>query len=575
MKNIKIYGVRGFLAFIMLFVAQACNDSLEFLPEDDVSDASYWKRPSDFKAIASDFYFSLKTWGRYDDDSDFITNTNFPSSISDGSYIAPETSDVWNDSYTTIRSTNYLIERADEYEGDKSEISEYVAEAKFFRAYIYFRLFKDFGGVPLILKPLNIGSEELSQSRASRDEVADQIISDLDEAIDDLPNEADIPAGDKGRISKESAQGFLSRVALYEGTWQKFRGNTTRASELLNRAVNAAEVVINSGQYEIFKALGDSSYKYLFIIDNNFAAKSNPLGLGKSDVKEFMISRKYSREFNITHAHSHALSQSLSPTKKLADMYVCLDGLPIDSSPLFQGRDEIGSEYIDRDMRMDHTFMVKDHTYYSYGSFGRNFDDPDNPGEGTGVHFPNFGENTVTGYSVHKTSTENMGNSFGQDEFDYPVLRYAEVLLNYAEARFELNDAISDADLDLSLNEVRDRAGLPRLTNSFVNTNSLDMREEIRRERSVELVLEGFRLDDLKRWKTAETEMPNAVRGVLYTGTEFATNPIYSSLEASLDADGYFVRQAASKRQFLEKHYLFPIPTREVNIMGIKQNPDW
>lgn len=575
MNNIKSYSKRSFIALIVLFVVQACSDSLDFYPEDDVSDASYWKQPSDFKAIASDFYFSLKAWGRYDDDSDIITNTNFPSSISDGSYIAPETNGVWNDSYTQIRSANYLIEKAGQYEGDKNEISQYLGEARFFRAYLYFRLLKDFGGVPLILTPLNIDSEELSEPRATRDEVADQIVSDLEVAITNLPGESAIADADKGRISKEAAQGFMSRVALYEGTWQKFRGNGGRANTLLGEAVDAARAVINSGEYELFMALGDSSYKYAFIVDNNFLAKSNPLGLGKTDVKEFLIARRYSREFNISHGHSHALSQALSPTKKLADMYLCADGLPIDKSPLFEGRDEITSEYNNRDLRMNHSLMIKGNRYYSYGSFGRDFDNPDNPGPGTGIHFPNFGENTVTGYSIHKTSTENKGNNGGEEEFDYPVLRYAEVLLNYAEAKFELDGSISDADLDLSLNVVRNRGQLPALTNAFVSGNGLDMREEIRRERTVELVLEGFRLDDLKRWKTAEVEMPKAVRGVLYTGTEYETDPIYESLESSLDGEGYFVRQAESKRQFLERHYLFPIPTREVNIMGLKQNPDW
>lgn len=148
-------------------------------------------------------------------------------------------------------------------------------------------------------------------------------------------------------------------------------------------------------------------------------------------------------------------------------------------------------------------------------------------------------------------------------------------MLNYAEAKYELDGSISDADLDLSINLVRSRGKLPALSNAFVSGNGLDMREEIRRERTVELVLEGFRLDDLKRWKTAETEMPKAVRGILYSGTEFENDPLYDALRSSLDGEGYYVRQGEAKRQFLEKHYLFPLPTREVNTMGLKQNPDW
>ena len=108
--------------------------------------------------------------------------------------------------------------------------------------------------------------------------------------------------------------------------------------------------------------------------------------------------------------------------------------------------------------------------------------------------------------------------------YDYPVIRYAEVLLNYAEAVYERDDAISDDDLNISLNLVRNRINksMPKLSNNLVTANGLNMREEIRRERTVELFNEGFRIDDLKRWKTAETEMPKDFLGIKWTGTEYA-----------------------------------------------------
>ncbi len=575
MKVINSYKLKGLIVIIILFSIQSCNDKLEFFPEDDVSDASYWKSPSDFKAIVNDFYYSLKRWNRYDDDSDIFINSEDLNTISDGSLIPTEVSGVWNDSYTTIRGANYLLGKADEYAGDPSEISQYVAEAKFFRAYIYFRLLKDFGGVPLILDPLNINSEELNQPRATRDEVVDQILNDLDAAIADLPNQTDIPDPDLNRISKQAALGFKSRVTLYEGTWQKFRDNQGRASALLTQSVSASQSVIQSGEYEIFMALADSSYKYVFIIDNNLRAKSNPLALAKNDVKEFLIVRKYSWEFNKRHGHSHGLAQRYCPTKKMADMYLCSDGLPIDKSPLFMGRSQITTEYTNRDLRMKHSFMIRGIKYFSYGSFGRDFDNPTDPGPGTGIHEPAFGNNTGTGYSVHKTSSENMGNNIGEEDFDYPVLRYAEVLLNYAEAKFELDGSISDGDLDMSINLLRSRGGIAPLTNALVGANGLDMREEIRRERTVELFMEGFRLDDLKRWKTAEVEMPQAIRGILYTGTEWETIPLYDNLQSNLDGDGFYIFQEAGNRQFQDKHYLFPLPTKQVEISGLEQNPGW
>src|ERR1044072_1737844 len=129
-----------------------------------------------------------------------------------------------------------------------------------------------------------------------------------------------------------------------------------------------------------------------------------------------------------------------------------------------------------------------------------------------------------TGYANQKWGTERRLND-NEEGYDWPVIRLAEVYLNYAEAVYERNGSISDADLDKSLNLVRNRVNktMPKLSNAFVSAKTLDMRTEIRRERTIELYLEGFRVDDLKRWKTAETEMPMDVLGVKWKGTRWET----------------------------------------------------
>lgn len=117
---------------------------------------------------------------------------------------------------------------------------------------------------------------------------------------------------------------------------------------------------------------------------------------------------------------------------------------------------------------------------------------------------------------------------------------------------------------------------MPGLTNAFVTANNLNMLNEIRRERTVELAFEGFRRDDLRRWKLAETVMPLAIRGVKFKGTEYETR--YGNVAGlQLDANGFVVAEPATSRQFLSKHYLDPVPLQQIQLTGgkLEQNPGW
>lgn len=149
------------------------------------------------------------------------------------------------------------------------------------------------------------------------------------------------------------------------------------------------------------------------------------------------------------------------------------------------------------------------------------------------------------------------------------------MLLNYAEAVFERDGQISDEDLDISLNLTRQRVNpdMPKLTNDFVRQHGLDMQTEIRRERTIELYNEGFRIDDLKRWKTAEVEMPKDILGVKYTGTEFESQ--WGDVASmSKDADGCLIME--SGRTWATKNYLLPIPADQIQLNpNLGQNPGW
>ena len=181
-----------------------------------------------------------------------------------------------------------------------------------------------------------------------------------------------------------------------------------------------------------------------------------------------------------------------------------------------------------------------------------------------------------SGYQNKKWGTERkVADTF--EGYDFPIIRYAEVLLNYAEAMYELGTtgkALDDA-LNISLNLVRLRVNpdMPKLTTSFVSENNLNMREEIRRERTIELYNEGFRIDDLKRWNTAIVEMPKPILGVKWTGTDFATSWAGASNMAK-DSDGCLILE--NSRRWGSKNDLYPLPVDQCQLNpNLGQNPGW
>ncbi|MDR6562454.1 MULTISPECIES: RagB/SusD family nutrient uptake outer membrane protein [unclassified Arcicella] len=561
----------------LLLTNVSCNSLVDMKPINEISDADYWKTADQFKLAANEFYTYLRTFTDVINDnphsdrrSDIVYVTG-GSVYSNGSNTIPASDGNWNTAYARIRATNYLLDKATTY-SQPAEIQKYIAEAKFFRAYIYFDLLQQFGGVPIVSKLLTTTSQELTNPRNTRDEVVDFIVQDLEAAIAILPTESAIATTDKGRISKGAAQAFLGRVALYEGTWQKSRGNTTRANTLLDKAIANSDEVIKSVQYELFApvALGDSAQKYLFILENQ---QSNPANITKAANKEYILANRYdfaTRQirFNVTHT---LLNNVVWVTRKFATMYLSKDGLPIEKSPLFKGFATTTSEYQNRDNRMKYNMMLDGNYYF----------DNENPGARTNwkgdaaelaLSRGKHKSNTASGYGNQKFCTERRLDD-NQEGYDYPVIRYAEVLLNYAEAVYERNEAISDVDLDKSLNLVRNRVNktMPKLSNGFVQANGLDLRTEIRRERTIELYLEGFRRDDLIRWKTAEVEMPKPIEGITWTGTAYET--YWSGIKNNVVNGNY---RLESSRVWQEKHYLLPLPSQQLQLnTNLVQNTGW
>ncbi|MGB7528773.1 RagB/SusD family nutrient uptake outer membrane protein [Sphingobacterium cellulitidis] len=578
MKKRFIYLIIGSLIFTGI---SSCD--VNEIPETSMNDGNYWNTVSDLRMAANYFYTTLPglTSGDVSEDvwsSYGYSNSGSGTGISDGSRATPPTSGDYN--YYGIFQANKLIENAPkvlEKGAAETEVNWYIGEAHFFRATFYYEMFKRFGGVPMITKTLKIGDPEVFSARASRAEILDLILKDLDVAIQYLRSSSElVSAKEYGRISKTAALAFKARVALFEGTREKFH-KYGDSKKHLTIARDAAKEVMDSKQHSLFTQAKtgskgertDDAYFNLFQLAGEGSAN-----------KENIIVRQYgvNRENSVTSTavQRYYEGSNILPTQNFVDNYLMADGLPITKSKLYvePNKDMKYIEYFNKkDPRMSFTLFKPGDEFISSSNYT----------------LPNPRQHR-SGYGIRKYANKEFWNL--QSSFiDKPVLRYAEVLLIYAEATYELNESITDADLDLSINLLRGRlpqinigtaeqpnfVDMPKLSNQFVNTNALNMREEIRRERLVELAYEGFAYWDLIRWKTAEIEMKKPLMGS-YLFSEFLNNSGEKwSATTPVDSKGNIILQDANLRKFdPEKDYLWPIPTQEIAINNkIEQNPKW
>jgi hypothetical protein len=542
MKNFRFH----ISIFLVLFFCISCN--LNRYPETDLSDISFWRTDDNFKQACNLFYTLVD--GEYDiwmDDvrSDFaFNNSRGANEISSGTRLASATSKDWDNAYIMIFNANNILEKA-EGSNEAKNINQWKAEAKFWRAYAYFRLVTRFGDVPLVLKTLDINSPELDGPRVERVKVVQQIFEDLDFAAQNLPGFKTLGAADYGRASKSAALAFKARVALYEGTRQKFHNYGTSSANL-SAAIAASNAAMEEG-HKLYTATATPYFNQFQYVGEGFGNSENILstiyGVGESQI-----------------IRSHDISSLISNgfycvTRPMVQLYLCTDGLPLDKSPLAENPElSYYSMFKNKDPRMAASIVKP----------GDDFNIPD--------IFPEVPVARIgTGYCPKKYYIpRDPGWSKNRSYIDVSIIRYAEVLLVYAEAKFELDGAISDDDLNKSINLLRDRAGMPHLTNQFVTSNGLDMRTEIRRERSVELAQEGFRYDDINRWKIAEEVLSKPMLGAQYfPGFGGGWN---------VSDDGFLVVQKANTRFFNPaKDYLYPVPTKEIALSDgkITQNPGW
>ena len=566
--------IKAACLFSFVAVTTSCMD-LE--PLSDLGDNLVWDNAANFQLFANQFYSWPHDFDRAVSDephSDYRSDLVAGSSMnvySQGTNAIPATDANYTKLYKRIYYTNLLLKNAESFDVP-ADIIVPVAEAKFFRAYSHFELVQLYGDAIILTEPLDLDSEKLYGKRNDRGEVIDQVIKDLKDAVGGLPE----TSSEAGRLNKYIAYAMLSRVALYEGTWQKFHtngkdatSNTSRSTELLTIAKDAANEVIKGGKYQLFynEKLGNESYRYMFTLEDG--AQCNPANLSKSDNTEYIFVKRHRNgdktAWNLTHG---MVANACYVTRKLANMYLCSDGLPIGKSSKFQQYAGVTDEFQNRDNRMGNNMLYHGQQYWNNdGKWRTTWTDADLTSSLTA------NVRSGSGYQNRKWGTERQVEDY-YESYDFPVIRYAEVLLNYAEAVYELNGTITDSELDYSLNKVRLRVNpsMPKLSSTLVSANNLSMREEIRRERTVELVLEGFRIDDLKRWATAPDEMPQDMLGVQVTDTWFETN--WTDHKRSLSSDGCLILY--SDRTWNDKLYLYPLPSDQLQLNPqLEQNPGW
>ena len=515
---------RIFIASALTFSLSACSDFLNKEPLSQGTEAIVFKTPEHFEQAAY-YLYDLYGW----DYNAMDRNLDISGLESNGGGTTPESSGSWGGPYGQIRDCNILLEKAEEYAGDKNAISHAVGTAHFFRAWQYFKLLKTYGGVPIADHSLDLTDPTLQAPRNSRYEVANFIINDLKEAVKLLTKEKDIPDADKGKISKEAAQSFLARVALYEGTWEKYvpsigydlDGDGTNSgagtakpegypsvTELLTLAKTMSKDVITeaeTGTCKLWNECDSLSYYYLFNIDDAEGNIHNFKGKGKATNKEFIIYRKY--DFNIAKpnkniSHTVIVGLATSISQQFGESFLCRNGLPIricytgnmanaQNNPQFEGYKTFVGEYRNRDYRFISCAYIPDRTFWSsrvedgrqLTATGKPYPDPVfpqndevyNPGDpayssSCGVFKPTLRNNsTASGYGSRKYLIEGANRPSNTESADYPNLRLAEVHCIYAEATCELNGGnISDEDLDFSINKNRARARVAPLTNALI-----------------------------------------------------------------------------------------------------------
>ena len=566
----------------------ACDITL--YPEDKVTPGTYFRNETDLQLFTNNFYTSLPSaTDIYADEADIIINPALDDKIS-GQRIIPETGGSWT--WTTLRQINYFLENSHRC-SDAAVREHYNGIARFFRALFYFQKVKRFGDVPWYDVVVGSGDKDLlNKPRDSREYVMGKVLEDLNFAIANINDTKDVY-----RVSKWAALALKSRVMLFEGTFRKYHG-LGNWETYLQESVAASEQLIKDGGFALY-AKGKTPYAELFMTLNATETST-----------EVILARDYNNTVQLRHSVQNYTTSPTAGctgvTRRLVDAYLMADGSFHTARANY---DKLGfiEECKGRDPRMAQTLRTPG--YLLEGNLT-----------------PANLSSMKLGYQLRKYYIAVQYDGFS--EVDLPVFRLAEVYLNLAEAKAELG-TLTQTDLDNTVNKLRARAGVtgnlqigaaaePWIKNCYptlaaANPSNLGVILEIRRERTVELVMEGFRYWDIMRWKEGKVfeeeflgmYIPGAGPidldgdgkadfniatannpGTPNEGTTLKIGENLTLVEPSASGSTYngesgFLtvhRQDVMQRQWIEeKDYLYPIPTKERVLTNgaLKQNPGW
>lgn len=493
--------------------------------------------------------------------------------------------------YDYIRNVNFMIENIDNNQEVSAERDHMIGEAYYFRAWYYYGLVKDFGDVTWVDEILDM--DEVNAPRDSRLVVVDHILSDLDVAISNLKEQSNSASM---RIHRDVARALKAEVALFEGTWQKYHKKANdpfyseevtdiKINDYFAQARDAAKAIIDRGVWSISKS-GMHPYQDLFV---TLDLSTNP---------EILWWKKYDAADNIGHSVTRYINEGGGQTgisQSLVNDYLTIDGTVYSPQQRMIDQKTYGKELSPsiRDPRLSQTVAV--------------------PGtqmkpDGEVYKFPpldvtTYHQNT-TGFSMLKFNeydTKYQATVSGEGKSQAPAIqyRYAEILLIYAEALAELDGAGNSNEIKLTLLPLRDRVGMPEIdfdreynTAADYPFRNLDKYiQAVRRERRIELALEGYRFEDICRWAAADELISGRLPlGALYKGStlEAENSPsgfykgkltVGANLQLSSDGyvDPYKVQMPNGYGFNVNRDYLLPISERMISLTeGLwKQNPNW
>ena len=592
-KNIILY------SFIALLSGTAgCSDMLDEYPLDAISPETYYNNADELRSATNQFYgmFPGAASG-YTESADVVCIFNLPAEVQ-GIRTVPTSGGGWNWEY--LRAVNFYLSHSVRCD-DVDAREHFDGIARFFRAYFYFEKVKRFGEVPWFDRELSSTDPELFRPRDSRDIIMDKILDDLTYAINNISDKKDLY-----NVTHWTALALKSRICLFEGTFRKYHG-IPGYEKFLNECATASKLFIDNAPYAIYQT-GAQPYRDLFSSMNAIE-------------EEVILARDYDRSQNVMH---EANANTLSPTygrpgmnKKIVNSYLMTNGDRFTDQPGYETM-QYYDEMQNRDPRLTQTVVGP-------GYMRINSD---------AVSSPNFGAST-TGYQITKWVTDASGDGYLGSSNDYILFRAAEVYLNYAEAKAELG-TLTQEDLKISIKKIRDRVGMPNIDMDAANANpdpylcalesgyqnvtgpNKGVILEIRRERTIELLLEGFRYYDIIRWKEGKVfeqpykgmYFPGLTQGsgdnrydvfdmndrtvgdkekvdiCIYTGKKPSVKNIRKFYKLGdefvlTDGDkGNIICHDIEKepRQWREdRDYLYPIPTQERLLSNgtLSQNPNW